>query len=239
MVASRSQHVRRLLQAVERIEERMFGQGEAFLHGLGKPLPPVAARQLGRGEARLGGGEQHLDPIEFRIDLVPPVAPPVQPVPVEKRVPKRLPVLLPLGPHHLEFAPPRRLPLLDRFRKRLAAPHLGNAGTAARGPFGQLARQEPALERMAHQQDRGRIQPAAPEVPDRRGDHSRIAAAHLEAEGKPALEGEIGERPLAETVDRADARPVDVVQGGFEAPGRLPEIDTVLPLPCRDQLQRL
>ena len=149
-------------------------------------------------------------------------------------------MLLPLGPDRLEFAPPCRLLLLDGFRKRLAAPHLGDAGTPARGPFGQIvARQEPALDRMAHQQGRGRIQSAAPEVPDRRGDHARIAAAHLEAEGKPALEGEIGERPLAEPVDRADPRPVDVVQGGFETPGRVGEIDPAPLLPCRDQLLRL
>ena len=70
LAAGRPQRLRRLLQAVECVEQRVLGQGEALLHGLGKLCPAVAADQLGRREARLGGGEQRLQPVEILLDPV-------------------------------------------------------------------------------------------------------------------------------------------------------------------------
>ena len=79
----------------------------------------------------------------------------------------------------------------------------------------------------------------------RRRQKSRTAAATTASPSPPtsnpereaALEGEIGEHPLAEAVDGEHVRPVDVVHRAFEPPGGQREVDVSRPaLPCRQEL---
>ena len=182
-----------LLQAIECLEQWVLRRRAALPAGLGKALPAVAPnRSFGR-QPRLGRGEQRLDAGQVPLDGRATVAVPVHPASIEKLRGKRIPVLLPGRPRRLELATPRRLPGVERLGQGFAAED-GDTGPRppARHPAGELAREEPVLDDVAHQQRRGRIEPATPEVPHRAGHHPVVVAAHLESEREAALEGEIG-----------------------------------------------
>ena len=70
-------------------------------------------------------------------------------------------------------------------------------------------------------------------------DEVAVIAAHLKAEGEASVEGEIGEHPLAETVDGEHVRPIDVLEGRFEAPDRGLRIKPGIFPPAGAELLRL
>ena len=247
-VEDRAQRPRRFLQAVERVEQRVLGYDAPLPASLRQARPAVAAedrpamvtgyvllRQPGRG-----CGERRIEPPEVFLDPRGPVAVPVEPTSIPQIGPDSLPVPFPFDPRRVERAPPPRLPFFERSGRRLA-PHDGDPGLRAPGrdPLGNLAREEPTLHRVAYQQHRGGVQPPAPEVPHRAGHHRVVSAAHLEPEGEPAFEREVGQHPLAEAVDGVHARAVDVVHRGLQPPCRFGRPDPARALPAGKELHRL
>ena len=140
----------------------------------------------------------------------------------------------------LPDSPPRRFARLHRHverippfqpKVRLRAP-LPDPGGKTVGP-------EPVLHRIAGEQPRGGVHASAPEVARRARDDPGVVTAHLESEGEAAVEGEVGEHPLAETVDGEDVGPIDVLEGRFEAPDRGLRSEPGIFPPAGKELRRL
>ena len=240
LVAGGAQRPGGFLQAIERIEQRVVRQCEVFPACLRERLPAVTAKLALLRQPGIGGGQQGLDLGQLPRGSGPLVTRSVEPGSLQHLDLKVAPAFIPFGPHRFEHLAPRGFPHLDRLRKGVAAHHgASDLRTPSRHPRTKLGRQETVLHRVARHEHGCRIQAPAPEVPHRAGHDLDIAAAHLEIEREIALEREIGQHPLAESVDGVHVRPVDVAHRGFEAPCQRAVDLPSLALPCFEQLTRL
>ena len=239
-VTGRTEAPRRLFEPIEGAEQRIGGKLRALLQGRGERFRPVAPEPPGRREERFGVGEPRLDLVEVVAGARRPVLPAIQPASGQHLLAKRLPVLRPSGPHLPEEAAPRRLLRLDgNVERRPPVDAEVRLRPPLPDPVGKLAGPEPSLLRVGREGPRGGIHAPPPEVARRARDELVVVPAHLELEGKAAVEGQVREHPLAEPVDREDVRPIDVLEGRIEPPRRRLRIEAFLLLPGREQLRGL
>ena len=220
-VTGRAQLRGRLFEPIEGVEQRVGGKLRALLAGFGERLRSVAPEQAARREERVRVGEPRLDRVKLGPGARLPVLPTIEPGSVPHLLLKRLPVLRPLAPDFLEEAAPRRLPRLHgNVERRSPVDPKAGLRPPLPDPGGEIVGPEPALRRTGRERPRGGVHAPAPEVARRARDELAVVPAHLELEGEAAVEGEVGEHPLAEPVDREDVRPVDVPEGRIEPPRR-------------------
>ena len=237
---ARAQLRGRLFEPIEGAEQQVAGKLLALLASRGERLRSIAPEQPGRRQEWIGVGEPRLDRIEIGSGARSAVLPAIEPASVPHLVEKRLPVLAPFGSDFLHDASPRRLLRLDGMVERFPpVDSKVRLRSPLTDPRGKIIGPKSVLRRVGRERPRGGVHAPAPEVARRLRDEVALVPAHLELEGKAAIEGQIGEHPLAKSVNREDVRPVDVLESRVEPPSRHLRIDPGVFSPGGEELRGL
>ena len=132
LIACRANRTGRILEPVERVEQRVVGHCAVPPACLRELPPAVASEGFSHRQPEFARGEQRLDGGQLSIGSASSVARPIQPGSLADLGPKVFPVFLPLDPRRFEQPAPRGLVGLDRHLRRVAA-HADDPGLRAPG----------------------------------------------------------------------------------------------------------